>query len=368
MTVAPVTTACFCGYMSIDANITKRKRRRVQRDGSVKQQYRYVVNWNDGGRNQRFFETRLEAQEFRAKLLINATPAKKSATTVGEIIKDWLTSKQRAVRGSTHTAYSYYAEKLEPLAETRIDKLTTKGIRDWYEAAAECGEVYSVNRALSMLKAVLERHAEDTGTRPVPMPHGLSRNAPKRAKRHLTTEQVRAVITDGEVYVAFPFLTGTRISEQLGLSWADVDFEAGLIHIRRTQDKGTGEIHERTKTEAGTRAIPMSATLRVMLAEWKLECPSKDRVFPAPQGGVLLYSNYLHRMWTPTLKRLKLPKVGVHSARASFISMLQATGVDVATAAKLAGHSNPAVTLSHYTHSLSDGREAVEGLDAALAG
>jgi integrase len=42
--------------------------------------------------------------------------------------------------------------------------------------------------------------------------------------------------------------------------------------------------------------------------------------------------------------------------------MLQANGVDVATAAKLAGHKTPTVTLQYYTHSLHDGREAVNML------
>ena len=44
--------------------------------------------------------------------------------------------------------------------------------------------------------------------------------------------------------------------------------------------------------------------------------------------------------------------------------MLQASGVDVATAAKLAGHKTPNVTLQYYTHSLRDGREAMNAIAA----
>ena len=33
---------------------------------------------------------------------------------------------------------------------------------------------------------------------------------------------------DKGVYVAFPFLAGTRPSEQLGLMWDDVEFEATM--------------------------------------------------------------------------------------------------------------------------------------------
>ena len=44
--------------------------------------------------------------------------------------------------------------------------------------------------------------------------------------------------------------------------------------------------------------------------------------------------------------------------------ILQTTGTDVATAAKLTGHKTPNVTLQYYTHSLRGGREALNALDA----
>ena len=44
--------------------------------------------------------------------------------------------------------------------------------------------------------------------------------------------------------------------------------------------------------------------------------------------------------------------------------MLQASGVDVATAAKLAGHKTPNVTLQY----LRDGHEALNALEAACLG
>ena len=57
-----------------------------------------------------------------------------------------------------------------------------------------------------------------------------------------------------------------------------------------------------------------------------------------------------------------------HSARHSFISTLQAQGVEVGLVAKLAGHKNAVVTLSHYTHAMRGGEEAVKALDRAYAG
>jgi integrase len=80
-------------------------------------------------------------------------------------------------------------------------------------------------------------------------------------------------------------------------------------------------------------------------------------------GGVLLYNNFRARIWAPFLKKLGLPAVTPHSARHSFISTLQAQSVEVGLVAKLAGHKNAVVTLSHYTHAVRGGEQAVEMLD-----
>jgi len=48
--------------------------------------------------------------------------------------------------------------------------------------------------------------------------------------------------------------------------------------------------------------------------------------------------------------------------------VLQAQGVEVGLVAKLAGHKNAVVTLSHYTQAMRGGADAVQALDRASAG
>src|SRR5262249_2555678 len=143
------------------------------------------------------------------------------------------------------------------------------------------------------------------------------------------------------IYVAFPFLAGTRPSEQLGLLWQDLDFDNNVIHVRRVLERD-GSLTETTKTEAGRRDIPMAPLLRAMLLGWRLTCPRHDGelygVFPGPGrlqpwplprsggGGPLLYQNFRKRIWAPTFLKLGIQYVTPHSARHSFISILQAQG------------------------------------------
>lgn len=221
------------------------------------------------------------------------------------------------------------------------------------------------------------------------MPRGLGRNRVKTKKAILTPAEigklVEAARNDPEhgLYYAFPFLAGTRPSEQLGLLWEDVDFDTNVIRIRRIQERD-GSLTNMTKTEAGTRDIPMSAALRALLLEWRVRCPrlgkTLHRVFPGPGrlqpwpkvariggGGPLLYQNYRSRYWEPVFEKLGLPYVTPHSARHSFISTLQAEGIEVGLVAKLAGHANATVTLGHYTQAVRGGEAAVAALDRAYA-
>ena len=56
-----------------------------------------------------------------------------------------------------------------------------------------------------------------------------------------------------------------------------------------------------------------------------------------------------------SVKRLGLPYVTPHSARHSFISTMQAQGIEVGLVAKIAGHANAVVTLGHYTQAVRTG-------------
>jgi integrase len=128
----------------------------------------------------------------------------------------------------------------------------------------------------------------------------------------------------------------------------------------------------------------MMPLLQEMLLDWRTRCPSHAemprRVFPSPGarqawpkpriggGGPLIYQNFRTRYWRPVFKTLGLPYVSLHSARHSFISVLQAQGVEVGLVAKLAGHANPSVTLGHYTQAVRGGGDAVERLQQAYSG
>ena len=66
--------------------------------------------------------------------------------------------------------------------------------------------------------------------------------------------------------------TGLRISEMLGLVWDDVDFDAGVIHVRAQLSRahrGAPARRVAPKTAASVRDIPLVAQLARLLAAHK---------------------------------------------------------------------------------------------------
>ena len=408
--------------MAVSINITKRNRKRKLSSGEVVIQPRFVLNWRDphtDSREQRFFERLKDAQEKRAELMAAYDRNNYSATrpnlTVADAVKAWLDTKKGTIRENTFRNYEYQAlyvigplptkdarrtnmysgtgkkpnaNTFELLGHIKAQVLTTRDIRTWHKLISEEVSVYTANKAMMILKAALALAAEDHEFRPPAMPTGLQRRRDKERKKVLSPDQISLVLAAAKndlekgIYFAAPFLMGTRPSEQLGLLWDEVDFDANVIRISRIQMMD-GSLAEVTKTNAGRREIPMSSQLREMLLGWRLRCPRNngklERVFPAlghiqkwplPRrggGGPLIINNFRTRFWAPALKALGLPAVSPHSARHSFISTLQAQGVEVGLVAKIVGHKNAVVTLSHYTHAMRGGNEAIQLLDRAFS-
>ena len=409
----------------INISITCTTRRRKLTSGAISAKQQWYCEYRDPilkKRRRRAFNRKKDAEAFRNALLMKVAEGgyvdERKAPTASKAIDHWLEDREGKVKASTLKGYKvvangairgplligsrqeradYTATGIAPngarflklLGDIKLTELNTAMIRQWHRVIVEQCGTYTGTRAKSLLKSILALAEEDFGIRAPSMPTGLAKARHKPKKAILTTDHIGKLVAAAKddpehgIYYAFAFLAGTRPSEQLGLLWSEVDFEKNVIRIRRIQER-TGELTEMTKTEAGTRDIPMSAVLREMLLAWRVRCPRKGkelhRVFPGPGrlqewpkprlggGGPLLYQNFRKRYWAPAFKALKLPYVTPHSARHSFISTLQAQGIEVGLVAQIAGHANPTVTLGHYTQAVRDGRVAAEALDRAYGG
>lgn len=151
--------------------------------------------------------------------------------------------------------------------------------------------------------------------------------------------------------------TGLRINEVLGLRWRDIDFEAGVVSIRR----GVVYAREgRPKTDASSACLPLADAVLDALKSWRAETPyaaSDDWVFASPRmKGTQPY-------WDNTMvaKHLKVAaaKVGIdrplgwHTFRRSISTWLIDNDENVKVTQELMRHANSSTTLNIYAKAVT---------------
>jgi len=163
-----------------------------------------------------------------------------------------------------------------------------------------------------------------------------------------------------------------RLSELLGLTWADVDFAAGTIHVRCQLSRARiGQPARRMppKTAAAVRAIPPAPQLAVMLNRHKQASRfdrGHDYVFATSRGTPLGHRNAHQRALTRAAERAGLnqegePRLRFHDLRHTFAShLIIDLRLDVAQVSRIVGHASTSITLDTYTHLFAEADHGAE--------
>jgi integrase len=161
--------------------------------------------------------------------------------------------------------------------------------------------------------------------------------------------------------------TGLRLGELLGLQWTDVDFETGVLHVRR-QWTLTGELTE-PKTKKGVRRVPLGDDMVAYLRRQKLASKYStegDFVFASKAGTPLSHRNVQARGFEAARDKAELPDtLTFHSMRHAFASLAAHRGVPVSVLSQVMGHADVGITQRVYMH-LYDRDRAEDAFRAAM--
>jgi integrase len=176
----------------------------------------------------------------------------------------------------------------------------------------------------------------------------------------------------GSSTVETALYTGLRISELLGLVWADVDFAAGLIRVRAQLSRAHRDEPARRvppKTPASVREIPLLPQLADRLVAHRRQTPfasMTDWVFATSRGTPYGSRNVARRVLRKATGDAGLndgegPALRFHDLRHTFAShLIVDLGLDVAQVSRILGHARITITLDAYTHLFDDARHAQE--------
>ncbi|MBS1799564.1 MAG: site-specific integrase [Acidobacteria bacterium] len=167
---------------------------------------------------------------------------------------------------------------------------------------------------------------------------------------------------------------GMRRGEIFGLQWKDVDLERAVLHVRRSFVDGVEGL---PKTESSRRPLPLPPPAVEALSTWKKQSKYTDPghwVFASEIsfGKQPLWPGTLwRRNVVPAIERAGItkPKLGWHTLRRSYASLLLSMGISLRVSMELMRHSTPDMTLATYARTVGDEkRDAGSKLAALLLG
>lgn len=145
---------------------------------------------------------------------------------------------------------------------------------------------------------------------------------------------------------------GLRRGEIYGLRRGDVSDDWRTLTIRRSNIAGG---MQEPKTEAGVRTVPRFASARAELREHKMRSGFKaadNLIMCDVLGRPLIPANEVRRERADLFEKVGLPDDAFRfpDLRHYAVSQLVRHHVDILLLSRIAGHSDPSITLRVYAH------------------
>ena len=307
---------------------------------------------------------------------------------------DWSVNyrEQRAALLKTHVIGTDFGM-------TRLSQLRVSLIRVWTVQLEQPRQVVLANGNVTMkpglssssrrqvflaLSACLDAAVLDGLIGENPLKKIKAPKAQKPKMVHLETAEVVALLDalkDSPYYVAFVLAaaTGARRGEVLGLTWSNVDLDAGLMKIEASMD-AKGRLGP-VKTAASNRRVALAEPVVELLRQHRAH-QAKERnaagdswandrnlVFTRADGsGAYVLGRTLLDHMKKALVQAGIDKPAVvHSLRHSAATRMLEDGIHIRAVADFIGHGDTSITGNMYAHCTDVvHRQAADALGAAF--
>ena len=367
----------------------EKKTRRANHEGTeIKQDKNGYWYWScaykdENGDNQTFFRKRKVKSDvvaLKREFLADRAKQKKIITNKDkmkfeEFANNWVEKYKKPpfCKQSTYDNYKFTLKKhINPFfGKYYINDIKAETIQDFiYKLSNEDNlSSGSVKKTVSQVRVILNKALELNKIAVFPVgvviPKAINKKMEILSNKHL--EAIDRYKTLYTRIWKFCLATGIRRSECLGLRWSNVDFINRILYIKEQliKTKKDGEYFDTTKTENSERMFHITDAMFTLLEEqkkWQDKNSSKfenfnenDLVFTTFKGTAF-YPSAVSQSWKKFQIKYKIPVLGFHSFRHTFISNLVESGVDIATVMSLSGHTELS-TLQIYLHPSDDARK-----------
>ena len=299
--------------------------------------------------------------------------------TVEELVERYLATKI-GVKPNTKQNYGFVKNlmKNEDFSRKKISQIRVSDAKLFLIKLQNDGKGYStVKTVRGVLRPAFQMAVDDDLIPKNPFGFQLAGVVVNDSltREAITPDQMRKFLKfvhDDNVYckyyevVYILFHTGMRISEFCGLTIKDIDFENRTINIDHQLQRVGMKIHiETTKTNAGTRKIPMTEEVyrcfQAIIED--RETPRTEIMIDGYTGflfldkdGLPLVAMHWEHRFNHMVNRyneiykIQMPNITPHVCRHTYCSNMARSGMNPKTLQYLMGHSEIGVTMNTYTH------------------
>ena len=298
--------------------------------------------------------------------------------TVEAFLTDWLEREvpkfARSVNTLDNYAWAIRCHLVPGLGSHRLAKLTPDHVDELLEVRAADGLAKS---SVQRIRAVLVTALDHADRREL-VRRNVARltrtpDAGATRRRSLTVSEARALLgaVAGdrlEALVIVGVTMGLRPGELTGLSWRDVDLDAGVIHVRRTLKRENNRpVMGELKTKRSRRSLECPTFVVESLRrrrefqrleraaagrEWSSEWAAERLVFTTAAGTPIDASN-LRRYFRRACKSAGIGRWTPYEMRHSAASLLSAEGVPLERVADVLGHDGTRMVTQVYRHAVA---------------
>ncbi len=356
--------------------------RKVPRSQGFAWEFRYYHTSPDGKRKlkvQTFDPIRFpterdvrKAVEGQLSALNAGTLGGKLAATVGTIIDRYLAEEFPTLRHSTQTTNRSLVElHIRPRwGDIRLSDVTAGAVKQWLDSLPFGAA--SKARARNMLSKLLDLAMlwEYIPVGRNPMELVRVKGSTKRQKRVtvISPEQFRALVHElPEPYSLMALLCGAlglRVSEVLGLKWADIDFEQGTLSVAQVFTHGA--VQHVPKTHTSGNEVPVHPRLCEALQAWRgAQMHGYSWVFASPKtGSPYSDATILAKYLKLAAAKLGIEGLGWHTFRHSYKTWMAAAKVSPSQMKDLMRHADISTTMDVYGRTLTPELRAANALVA----
>lgn len=357
--------------ISHDDGSTTVSGKRGNGQGSVffeKSRSRWIGSWiDDSGKRRKTTGKTREAVESKLAERIAANP---EGPPLAEAAELWLDAhaKTAGLRPSSLGDYRTRIARViaTSLGEQKVSEIELRDLKAWQVDALDRYSIKTVRGDLSVIKGSLswaiEQGYRDTNpAREITFPRQA-----KQKRRALTPEDAQALLAEAAkhplgVIASLLILNGIRISEVLGLCWEDIDLAGRTFTVRRAYVGVSGEktrlAEPKSDGAKGIYRLPEFTAKQLADLErdpWPPLEYDGEMVHPCFRNSVGSIVNRqkvskLLKIWATKASIANPNEISPHTARRTFITVLDDSGVSLSAISDQVGHSDPATTQS-YVH------------------